>query len=72
MCKKYQGPTVSTSRLAELPPDQVANVPPFTNTDFAGPLYMKNSDKGTKTYVCLFTCATTRAIHLEYRPYLFE
>ena len=67
VCKKYQGPILSTSRLAELPPDRVANVPPFTNTgvDFAGPLYVKNSDNGTKTYVCLFTCATTRAIHLE-------
>ena len=67
VCKKYQGPTLSTSRPAELPPDRVANVPPFSNTgiDFAGPLYVKNSDQVTKTYVCLFTCATTRAIHLE-------
>ena len=40
VCKKYQGPTLSTLRSAESPPDRVVNVPPFTNTgiDFAGPL----------------------------------
>jgi len=47
--------------------DRVADVPPFTNTgvDFAGPLYAKMPDESTKAYVCLFTCATTHAIHLE-------
>jgi len=50
--------------VAGLPPDRVADTPPFVNTDvdFAGPLYVENS---TKVYVCLFTCTTTRAIHLE-------
>ncbi len=46
--------------------------PPFSNTgiDFAGPLYVKTSgqldctDSG-KVYIALFTCASTRAIHLE-------
>ena len=67
VCKKYQGPTFSTAVAAELPPDRVANFPPFTTTgvDFAGPLYVKFSDQTTKVYVCLFTCATTRGIHLE-------
>lgn len=32
VCKKHQGPTFSTSGSAELPPDQVTNVPPFANT----------------------------------------
>ena len=31
--------------------------------DFAGPLYLKDSDE--KAYICLFTCAATRAVHLE-------
>ena len=31
--------------------------------DFAGPLFLK--DSGEKAYICLFTCAVTRAIHLE-------
>ena len=37
--------------------------------DFAGPLYVRASTSSEnvdeKCYVCLFTCATTRAVHLE-------
>ena len=45
----------------------IAYVPPFTNTavDFAKSLYVKNSEHVNKIYVCLFTCVTTQAIHLE-------
>ena len=66
-CNKYQGPPFSMAGAVELPPDRVANVPPFTKTgvDFAGPLCVKNSDQTTKAHTCLFPCATTRAMHLE-------
>ena len=69
VCKKHQGPNLSTSNSAELPPDRVTNVPPFTNTgvDFAGPLYVKSSDQSTKAYVsvhmCNNTCNTSKADH---------
>jgi len=48
----------------------VSDGPPFSNTgiDFAGPLYVKAAstvDKKIKVYVCLYTSASTRAIHLE-------
>jgi len=36
--------------------------------DFVGPLYArtdKNSSENPKKYICLFTCAATRAIPLE-------
>ena len=49
--------------------------PPFTFTglDFAGPLYVRSegekvslhSEETNKVFVCLFTCASTRAVHLE-------
>ena len=47
--------------------------PPFTHIglDFAGPLYVETktsedeSDESQKVYVCLLTCASTRAVHLE-------
>ena len=45
--------------------------PPFTCTgiDFAGPLYVKNEDKSSlemaTTWICLYTCGVTRAVHLE-------
>jgi len=64
VCRKYQGYGFSTPNVAGLPPDRVADTPPFINTgvDFVVPIYVENS---TKAYVCLFTCTTTRAIHLE-------
>lgn len=51
--------------MAPLPEDRIKPAPPFTNVglDFAGPLYLKDSDE--KVYICLFTCAVTRAVHLE-------
>ena len=44
------------------------NAPPFTicGVDFTGALYYKTEHSNTnKAYVCLFTCAVTRAVHLE-------
>ena len=51
---------------SSLPKDRVTKKEPFdiTGVDFAGPLYA--SDKpGHKLYICLYTCAVTRAVHLE-------
>jgi hypothetical protein len=47
----------------------VSDEPPFTNTglDFAGPLLVRDGEKTEKSYICLYTCASTRAIHLELR-----
>ena len=43
------------------------DVCPFsvTGVDFTGALYIHYRGEETKVYVCLFTCATSRAIHLE-------
>ena len=43
------------------------NVHPFTYTgvDFSGALYVRRGEEEVKVYLCLFTCATTRALHLE-------
>ena len=55
---------------APLPADRVRQAPPFSvcGLDHAGPLFCKGSDQ--KYYILLFTCATTRAIHLEITPSL--
>jgi len=41
-------------------------VRPFsvTGADFTGALYVYNRSKEIKVYICLFMCATSRAIHL--------
>jgi transposase InsO family protein len=36
-----------------------------TGIDFTGPLFVKEHGEAIKSYVCLFTCASTRAVHLE-------
>ena len=50
-----------------LPKVRVTKSPPFTVTgvDFTGALYVKAEGQEKKVYICLFTCAATRAVHLE-------
>jgi hypothetical protein len=36
-----------------------------TGVDYTGPLYVRSNNGEIKNYICLFVCATTRAIHLE-------
>ena len=52
-----------------LPVDRVQDGPPFnvTGVDFTGAMYVKGEAAvgECKVYVCLFTCASTRSIHLE-------
>lgn len=52
---------------APLPADRVQLTKPFavTGVDFAGPLYVMVGSRQQKAYIVLFTCATTRALHLE-------
>lgn len=47
-----------------LPLDRVRDADVFevSGMDFAGPLYLKN---GEKAWICLFTCAIYRVVHLE-------
>ena len=62
--------------MPDLPRERIAKSLPFeyTGLDYLGPLYIKNfaavtdqTDGGNskKVWVCLFTCMTVRAIHLE-------
>jgi hypothetical protein len=52
---------------APLPKDLIQFQQPFTvrGVDFAGPSYVKVGTTIKKSYIVLFTCATTRATHLE-------
>ena len=67
-CKKLEGLPFKANVTPPLPDIRVDDSPPFTNTglDFAGPLFVSNVDSQlVKSYLCLFTCASSRAIHLE-------
>ena len=67
LCKKmYDSP--SSQRMADLPPERlVPNRPPFSfvGTDCFGPILVKSGRSQLKRYGCIFSCFTTRAIHIE-------
>jgi len=67
VCRKYSGKPYTAPDPAPLPKVRVQDVRPFsiTGVDFTGALYIHNKGEEVKVYVCLFTCATSRAIHLE-------
>ena len=66
LCKRLEGLPYSSTFCDNLPEFRVEEGPPFANVgiDFAGPLITTDKQE-SKSYVCLFTCASTRAVHLE-------
>ena len=66
-CLKVNGKPFRIPDPAPLPKARVQVIAPFrvTGVDFTGALYI-HSSKGEETaYICLFTCAVIRGIHLE-------
>jgi hypothetical protein len=76
VCKRNEGRPYNPQVQPDLLSFIVDEAPPFAHTglDFLGPLYVsKKSNEqdaisSEKMYVCLYTCASTRAIHLELTP----
>ena len=68
ICTRIQGKPYKAPDPPPLPKVRVEESPPFTVTgiDYTGALNVKDrAGNGTKVYICLFTCACTRAVHLE-------
>ena len=68
VCGRYEGHSYPSESVPDLPGFRVKGdfAFSFTGIDFAGPLFVKNRKSDMrKVYICLFTCATSRAIHLE-------
>jgi len=67
VCRRHSGRPYATPESPPLPKVRVQDVPPFsiTGVDFTGALYVKQNSEEVKVYLCLFTCATSRAVHLE-------
>ena len=70
ICNKLEGVSYLSVTPPDLPSFRTSDEPPFSHTgvDFAGPLYVNCNGQVDKAYVCLFTCSSTRAIHLELAP----
>ena len=74
-CKKLLGKAFDKQPIPLLPKFRVADDWAFLRigVDFAGPLYVNNiyrKKEMNKCYIALFTCVSSRAIHLELVPNL--
>lgn len=73
-CKKLDGSPYNAPPQPPLPDFRVSDEMAFTQVgvDFAGPVYLKNVYSKSKTvykaYIAIFTCASSRAVHLELVP----
>lgn len=66
VCKRFSATSIDAA-TGLLPPDRTTKADPFevVGIDFAGPLFVKEKNVQVKSYIVLFTCAVTRAVHLE-------
>ena len=68
VCQKIKGGTIKRPLPPPLPAERVKWVPPFSQVgvDHKGHFTIRD-ERGnrTKTFICLFVCTTTRAVHLE-------
>ena len=67
-CERQRNACPGKQFMADLPEVRlVPEKPPFTyiGVDYFGPLQVKQGRSRVKRYGCLFTCLTTRAVHIE-------
>jgi hypothetical protein len=71
-CLKIVGKPYQKPESPPLPVHRIREAPPFsiTGCDFTGALYVIPQGEGPdrKVYIALYTCAITRAVHLELVP----
>ena len=67
ICTRLTGRPYKALDPPPLPEAQIANPTPFSvcGVDFTGAPYVREGETERKVYICRFTCATTRALHLE-------
>ena len=72
ICRRFEGVHYKLSPISDLPNFRTDAAPAFHNIgiDFAGPLYVKDREQNSsrKTYIVLFSCLVSRALHLEVVP----
>ena len=67
VCLRFQGRPYKVKLMAPWSTQKVIRSKAFTNTglDYFGLFYIRQGKDQVKVWVCLFTCITVRAIHLE-------
>ena len=71
LCKRIQGLSYGVPSQSPLPEFRVKETHAFSSVgiDFAGPLFVREPLGSVgKVYIALFTCGTSRAVHLELVP----
>ena len=74
ICKHFEGMHYSVPSTAPLPEFRLEENFAFTSVgvDFAGPLFLRTGTKDycstEKVYIALFTCGSSRAVHMEFVP----
>ena len=65
-CKRFSSKPM-VQKMADLPLSRVVPSPPFTHTgvDCFGPFLVKRGRSDIKRWDCIFTCFSTRAVHIE-------
>ena len=66
LCRLFRG-KLGEQKMADLPDERIACEGPFvyTGVDMFGPFYVKERRSSVKRYVAMFTCMSSRAIHIE-------
>ena len=65
-CIRQRG-TPMTQKMSDLPRERIEAVEPFTFTgvDYFGPFYIREKRSEVKRWAVMFTCLSSRAVHLE-------
>ena len=66
VCRKYNGGPYKMPKLADWPKEKISKAALFTYTglDYIVAFYVKENEE-KKVWICIFTCVTVRAVHLE-------
>ena len=68
ICRRNEGPSFQLPHMPPWPREWISHSDPFqfVGLDYLGPVSIKEKLDLKKIWICLFTCLTTRAIHLEW------